>query len=62
MKSDIETYLVTFECVMQAHEIPDNQWAIHLVPQLTGKAQVAYAAVLPGDVRDYSAVKTAILL
>ena len=29
--------------------------------QLTGKAQLAYAAVLPGDVGDYSAVKTAIL-
>jgi len=23
-KNDIEVYLVTFECIMQAHEIPDN--------------------------------------
>jgi len=31
-KDDIEAYLVTFECVMLAHEIPDNRWAIHLAP------------------------------
>ena len=60
-KDDIEAYLVTFERVMQAHEIPENRWAIHLAPQLTGKAQLAYAAVSPADVGDYSAVKAAIL-
>jgi len=37
-KDDIEAYLATFERVMQAHKIPHNRWAIHLAPQLTGKA------------------------
>jgi len=37
-KDDIEAYLVMFERVMQAHKIPHNRWAIHLAPQLTGKA------------------------
>ena len=46
---------------MQAHEIPENRWAIHLAPQLTGKVQLAHAAVSPADVGDYSAVKAAIL-
>ena len=60
-KDDIEAYLVTFELVMQAHEIPENRWPIHLTPQLTGKTQLAYVAFSPADVGDYSAVKAAIL-
>jgi len=33
----------------------------HLAPQLTCKAQLAYAAVPPADMGEYNAVKTAIL-
>ena len=37
-QDDIEAYLVTFERIMQAYEIPRAQWTYHLAPQLTGKA------------------------
>ena len=50
-KNDIEAYLVTFERIMAAHEITRDQWLYRLAPQLTGKAQLAFAAVSPTDAR-----------
>ena len=46
-KDGIEAYLVTFERIMEAYKVPQSQWTYHQAPQLTGKAQQAYAA-LPG--------------
>ena len=60
-KDDIEAYLVTFERIMAAHEITTNQWPYHLAPQLTGKAQLAFAALSSTEARDYDAIKVAIL-
>ena len=60
-KDDIEAYLVTFERIMAAHEIRQNQWPYHLAPKLTGKAQLAFAALPPAEARDYDAIKAAIL-
>ena len=60
-KDDIEAYLVTFQRIMAAHEIRQNQWPYHLAPQLTGKAQLAFAALPPAKARDYDAIKAAIL-
>ena len=60
-KDDIEAYLVTFERIMAAHEIHKDQWPYHLAPQLTGKAQLAFAAMSSTEAKDYDAIKVAIL-
>ena len=58
---DIEAYLTTFERIMEAHEVRSDRWSFKLAPQLTGKAQQAYAALPPDDARSYEALKAAIL-
>ena len=61
-QDDIEAYLVTFERVMQAYDIPNEQWTYYLAPQLTGKAQQAFAALPVEESKAYNGVKAAILL
>ena len=34
---------------MEAHEVHKDRWSFKLAPQLTGKAQQAYAALSPED-------------
>ena len=47
---------------MAAHEIHKDQWPYHLAPQLTGKAQLAFAAMSSREAKDYDAIiKVAIL-
>ena len=46
---------------MEAHEVNTERWSFKLAPQLTGKAQQAYAALPPDDAKSYEAVKIAIL-
>ncbi len=46
VQDDIEAYLVTFERIMEAYKIPKEQWTYYLAPQLTGKAQQAFAALM----------------
>ena len=58
---DIEAYLTTFERMMEAYEIERACWSFKLAPQLTGKAQQAYAALPPEHAKDYDEVKAAIL-
>ncbi len=58
---DIEAYLKVFEKVMSTHETPQEQWALRLAPLLTGKAQLAYAALTLDDSSNYELVKQAIL-
>ena len=60
-KDDIEAYLVTFERIMEAHKIKQDNWSQNLAPQLTGKAQLAFAALPTEDSGKYAAIKTAIL-
>ena len=58
---DIEAYLTTFERLAGGFGIEKERWAYLLAPQLTGKAQQAFAA-LPTEVSgDYDEVKAAIL-
>ena len=59
---NIEAYLTKFERLMQAYEVPQEQWAFKLAPQLVGNAQQAYAALGPDDAKDYAILKKAILL
>ena len=60
-KDDIESYLTTFERMMTAYEVDAARWVYKLAPQLTGKAQEAYAALTPEEAQSYPSVKSAIL-
>ena len=60
-QDDVEAYLTTFERIMEVNEVSRERWPFQLAPQLTGKAQQAYAALPPDDAKDYDVVKTAIL-
>ena len=46
---------------MQAYTIPRKHWVFKLTPQLTGKAQQAYAAMPTANAGKYEEVKAAIL-
>ena len=59
---DIEAYLVTFERLMASSRVSQEDWTLHLAPQLSGKAQKAYAALDAHTARDYEAVKEGNLL
>ena len=59
---DIEAYLTTFERMMVAHEVEEEKWAFKLAPNLSGKAQLAYAAMDSEGAKDYEQVKETILL
>ena len=58
---DIEAFLVTFERTMKAYEIDTARWSFMLAPQLTGRAQQAYAAVAADSARVYDNLKATIL-
>ena len=59
-KDDIEAYLVAFERVMTAQKIDISCWSQYLAPQLTGKAQLAFAA-LPAESGKYDTIKAAMV-
>jgi hypothetical protein len=58
---NIEAYLTMFKWMMEVNEISREHWPFQLAPQLTGRAQQAYAALTPEDAKDYDTVRTAIL-
>ena len=60
-RDDIEAFLVTFERTMEAYEVDTARWSFMLAPQLTGKAQQAYAAMAADAARVYENLKAAIL-
>ena len=60
-EDDIEAYLTTFERLMQAYEIRRERWVYKLAPQLSGRAQQAYAAMNPEEAQEYGRLKEAIL-
>ena len=60
-KDDIEAYLTTFERMMEVYGIGKEKWAYKLAPQLTGKAQQAYAAMQPEEAGDYEKLKSVVL-
>ena len=59
-EDDIEAYLTTFERMMVAYRVPKDPWVFRVAPQLTGKAQQAYAAMAAEDTGDYDQLKAAI--
>ena len=58
---DVDVFLTTFERVMNGYKIPEGRWAIQLAPQLSGKAQQAYASLSAEAAANYQEVKKAIL-
>ena len=60
-EDDIEAYLTTFERMMRAYEVKRERWAYKLAPQLSGRAQQAYAAMSAADAGNYEKMKLAIL-
>ena len=58
---DIEAYLTTFERMMRVYEVPEDRWVFKLAPQLTGKAQQAYAALGADEAVEYRRVREAVL-
>ena len=63
-EENMESYLTTFERIMAANEVSRERWSFQLAPQLTGKAQQAYAALPPPppeDAKNYDSVKEAIV-
>ena len=59
-KDDIEACLTTFERMMVAYRVPKDRWVFRVAPQLTGKAQQAYAAMAAENTGDYDQLKAAI--
>ncbi|KAL3977676.1 G protein-coupled receptor [Sarotherodon galilaeus] len=58
---DIEHYLTTFERIATGCQWPQEEWALHLAPLLSGKARAAYVAMDTEETMDYDKVKTAVL-
>ncbi|XP_051748280.1 zinc finger protein 394-like [Ctenopharyngodon idella] len=58
---DIKHYLTTFEQIATVCKWPPEDWAIRLVPLLTGKARAAYVAMDVEEATDYGQVREAIL-
>lgn len=58
---DIEHFLTTFERLAEVYQWPRGDWAIRLIPLLTGKARSAFVAMNPSQTQDYDQLKQAIL-
>jgi len=58
---DIEDFLATFERMAHVCHWPQDEWAVLLVPLLTGKARSAYVMMDINHLDNYSKVKEAIL-
>ena len=54
---DIEVFLTTFERLMAIYHIEEGRWLAKLAPQLSGRAQQAYAAMSSDDALVYTEVK-----
>ena len=51
-----------FERIMLAQDITEEWWSFIIAPQLTGKAQQAYATMNATEATEYQVMKDAILL
>ena len=57
----VEAFLTIFERMMGVFGIEKNRWAFKWAPQLTGKAQKAFAAMEEVEASDHDQLKKAIL-
>jgi hypothetical protein len=58
---DIDVFLRSFERLAKLHKWHKTEWALRLIPQLTGKALDTYARLGEGSTNDYDVIKKAIL-
>ena len=56
-----QAFLMTFVRMMGVFGIGKSRWAFKLAPQLTGKAQKAFAVMEEVEASDYDQLKKAIL-
>ena len=61
-KDDTEAHLVTFEKIIMAQKVDKGRWSQFLTPQLTGRAQLAFAALPSESAGDYDTIKTAVMV
>ena len=57
-EDDVEAYLTTFEQMMAMFGVERTRWAYMLAPQLTGRAQKAFAAMGEDQAGNYTAKTT----
>src|ERR1700733_1817002 len=57
----LDTYLLRFERMCTAYDIPDNQWALVLVRSLEGKALEVYQNLDESESLNYAKLKDALL-
>nr|XP_056720363.1 zinc finger protein 436-like [Euleptes europaea] len=58
---DAKAFLTSFEQVAKACQWPREEWAVRLLPALSGEAQQAFSSLEARDREDYGKVKAAIL-
>jgi hypothetical protein len=58
---DVDVFLRSFEKMAALHKWEKSDWAIHLVPLLTGKALEAYSRLSDSDSGKYDRIKEAVL-
>jgi len=58
---DLETYLWKFERVMEAEDISRQDWSLHLIALVKGKAAEALTRMSQIELADYNAVKIELL-
>ncbi|XP_065939370.1 uncharacterized protein [Magallana gigas] len=58
---DIDVFLRSFERLATLHKWQKAEWALRLIPQLTGKALDTYARLGEVEANDYDVIKNAIL-
>ena len=61
IEDDVEAYLTTFERMMAMFGVERARWAYMLAPQLTGRAQKAFAAMGEDQAGNDDALKAAFL-
>jgi hypothetical protein len=59
---DPDVYLKSFERLLVLHKVHKREWALHLIPLLTGKALEAFSRLSEEDSVEYEKVKKAILV
>ncbi|XP_062418714.1 uncharacterized protein LOC134130607 [Pungitius pungitius] len=60
-EDDTQAFMEAFEATAEACGWPEGEWAVRLLPLLTGEAQTAAMGLPPAARRDYPAVRKAVV-
>lgn len=58
---DIDHFNTTFERLAEVYNWPQQEWAVRLIPLLTGNTRGAFVAMNPADTTNYGLLKAAVL-